>query len=80
MIESFGKFYTMLCLMKGQPRNPRSIHPVTHAIMLTLLPPALLSIAVLNFAARSSMEADAGTEAVMTSIPLAVRASVIPRQ
>lgn len=64
----------------NQLQNPRSAHRITHAMILTLLPPALLSIALLNFAALSSMEADAGTEAVMTSIPLAVRASVIPRQ
>lgn len=49
-------------------------------MILTLLPPALLSMSVLSFAALSSIEAEAGTEAVMISIPFAPRASVIPRQ
>lgn len=48
--------------------------------MLTLLLPALFSIWMLNLAALSSIDAEGGTEAVITSTPLALRASVIPRQ
>ena len=52
----------------------------SYATILTLLPPAFLSMESLNLAALSSIEADGGTEAIITSMPLAVKASVIPRQ
>lgn len=53
---------------------------MTYAMILTLLPPAFFSISMLNFEALCSIDAEAGTDAVMTSTPLALSASVIPRQ
>jgi len=54
--------------------------PMLCAIILTLFPFALAAISWPSFAARSSMEPEAGTEAVMTSMPFARIASVMPRQ
>lgn len=45
-----------------------------------LLATSFWRMSSLSFAARSSIDAEAGTEAVITSIPLALRASVMPRQ
>ena len=54
--------------------------PMLCATMLTLLPWAFFSMSWLSFAARSSIEADGGTEVAITSMLLAWRASVMPRQ
>lgn len=52
----------------------------TDAIIFTLFPAAFCAISFPSFAARCSIEADAGTEAVMTSIPFIANASVMPLQ
>jgi hypothetical protein len=52
----------------------------TYAMMFTLFPFAFASIVSANLAARASIEPDAGTVAVMTSIFLRLSASRIPRQ
>lgn len=57
-----------------------STNPILCAIILTLLPRAFFSISWLSLAARSSIDADGGTEVRMTSMLLALRASVMPRQ
>ena len=54
--------------------------PMLCAMMLTLLPWAFFSMSWLSLAARSSMDADGGTEVRITSMSLALRASVMPRQ
>lgn len=41
---------------------------LAYAMMFTLLPPALSAIDSASFAARASIEPDAGTVAVMTSM------------
>lgn len=48
--------------------------------MLTSFPRAPASMSRANSLARSSIEPDGGTVAVITSTPRAVRASLIPRQ
>lgn len=70
----------MLCLHFVNYKSYQRVRYTTYAMILTLLPPAFLSISVLSRAALCSIEAEGGTVAVMTSIPLARRASVIPRQ
>lgn len=52
----------------------------TDAIMFTLFPLAFVAMSSPSFAARCSIDANAGTEVVMTSIPLTASASVMPRQ
>lgn len=70
----------MLCLLPVNQRSCAGVRSMTYAMILTLLPPAFFSISMLNFEALCSIDAEAGTDAVMTSIPLALSASVIPRQ
>lgn len=48
--------------------------------MFTLLPPAFSAMVSANLAARASIEPDAGTVAVMTSMPFCASASRMPRQ
>lgn len=52
----------------------------TYAMIFTSFPRAPASISRANSSARSSIEADGGTVAVITSTPCAVNASLIPRQ
>ena len=60
--------------------EPRDVVESAYAIMLTFLPLAFFSISRLKWRARSSIDAEAGTEVVMTSTPLVLNASAIPRQ
>jgi hypothetical protein len=52
----------------------------TYAIILTSFPRAPSSISRANSSARASIDPDGGTVAMITSIPRAVSASLIPRQ
>jgi hypothetical protein len=52
----------------------------TYAMIFTSFPRAPASISRTNSSARSSIEADGGTVAVITLTPCAVNASLIPRQ
>lgn len=52
----------------------------TYAMILTSFPGAPASMLRVNCSPRSSIEPDGGTDAVITSIPRAVKASLIPRQ
>jgi hypothetical protein len=52
----------------------------TYATIFTLFPLAFSAICELSLAALSSILPNAGTEAVITSTPLAARAWVIPLQ
>lgn len=51
-----------------------------YAIMLTLRPGAALRIYSPSFSALASMEPEGGTAAVKHSMPLALSASMMPRQ
>lgn len=51
-----------------------------YAMMFTLFPPARLAICTPSAFALSSIEPEGGTDAVITSIPFAANAFVIPRQ
>jgi hypothetical protein len=53
---------------------------LAYAIMFTLLPPAFSAMVSANLAARASIEPEAGTVAVITSIFFRASASRIPRQ
>lgn len=73
----------MLCLYRNQLEYVDMCNQemkVTYAIILTSFPWAPASIFRANCSARASIELDGGTVAVITSMPRAVSASLIPRQ
>ncbi len=76
--------YTSYHAMPGYSQLPLSTHiisqDVAHATILTLFPAAFLFMSRPSLSALCSIDADAGTEAVMTSTPLLANTSVIPRQ
>ncbi len=60
--------------------NPQFRLVVIYAMILTLLPCAFRSILSPSLAALASMDPEGGTDAVITSVPVAASAAVIPRQ
>ena len=72
----------MLCLQVTVSTSKFQIlyKHVTYAIMLTSLLPTLASMSSLNTRLLSSIELEAGTVVVYTSIPCRFRASLIPLQ
>ena len=78
MMHYLATNHTMSTLR--QPSDDDDGGRTAYAIILTFFPLAFSAMSLPSLAARASIEADGGTEAVMISIPLAASASVMPRQ
>lgn len=75
--------HPMLCLHSRIRKSAAAFKPrrrSAYAMILTSFPRAPISISRANSSARSSIEPDGGTVAVMTSVPCSSSASLIPRQ
>lgn len=61
-------------------KAPETKRNITYAMMFTSFPLAFLAILSASLSALASIEPEGGTAATITSMPLADKASVMPRQ